>query len=157
MRRYTFLTLATIATLAACARRDAPESEADSAIAAATEPQPVAKNPHVRAFDLGLAVDSITGRITGGVVSSYHPGDVIHVSIRTEFVPEGASLGVRLMRGKTTVDSNGMKSGAPNAEGLATVATHFAPPAKGWPLGAYRLEAFLDGISQGLTEFEVVK
>lgn len=157
MRRYTFLTLATIATLAACARRDAPEDEADSAIAAATASQPVAKNPHVRAFELGLAVDSTTSRIMGGVVATYRTSDVIHVSIRTEFVPEGASLGARLMRGATTVDSNGMKSGTPNAEGLATVATHFTAPAKGWALGGYRLEVFLDGVSQGLTDFEVVK
>jgi hypothetical protein len=157
MRNHNLLALAALASLAACVRQDAPEGAADSAIAAATETQSVARNPHVRAFELGLAVDSATSRITGGVKTSFHPDDTIFVSVRTEFVPEGASLGLRLVRGKTTVDSIGMKSATPNAEELATVAAHFAPPARGWSLGGYRLEVFLDGASQGLTDFEVVK
>lgn len=157
MRRQTVLTLAAIATLTACARRDAPEGAADSAIAAATDAQPVARNPHVRAFELGHALDTVTKRISGGVATGFQAGDTMFISIRTEFVPEGASLGVRLIRGKTTVDSIGLKSGAPDAAGLAVVATHFVPRSKVWALGSYRLEVFLDGVSQGLTELEVAK
>jgi hypothetical protein len=157
MRRQTVLTLAAIAALTACARRDAPEGAADSAIAAATVAPPVAKNAHVRAFELGRAIDSTTKRIMGGVTANYQPGDTIFVSIRTEFVPEGTSLGVRLMRGNTTLDSIGLKSGTPNAENLAVVATRLAPRNKMWALGSYRLEVFLDGVSQGLTDFEVTK
>lgn len=148
--------LIALGALAACASHDAPEGAADSVIAAATAAPPVAKNPHVKAFEIGRAVDS-TNRITGGVLSNYHGSDTIFVSIRTEYVKEGADLGVRVLRGKGTVDSTGMKSGAPNAEGLAVVSTRFLPPAKGWPVGAYRAEVFLDGVSQGLVDFEVIK
>jgi hypothetical protein len=157
MRRQTLLTLAAIAALTACARRDAPENAADSAIAAATAAQPVAKTPHVRAIELGRAVDSVTNRITGGVAASYQPGDTIFVSLRTEFVTEGAKLSVRLLRGKTMVDSIDVKSGAPNAEGLAVVATHFMAGKKGWTSGSYHVEVLLDGVSQGLSDFEVRK
>jgi len=157
MRRQTLLTLATITALTACARRDAPEGAADSAIAAATAAQPVARTPHVRAIELGRAVDSVTNRITGGVAASYQTGDTIHVSLRTEFVPEGTSLTVRVLRGKTTVDSIDLKSGAPNAEGLAVVATRFMARNKGWAPGSYRLEVLLDGASQGLADFEIRK
>lgn len=157
MRRQTLLTLAAVASLTACVRRDAPEDAADSAIAAATSAAPVTKTPHVRAIELGRAVDSATNRITGGVVSSYEATDTIYVSLRTEFVPEGTSLSVRLMRGKTTVDSIGLKSGSPNAEGLAVIATHFTARTRGWTPGSYHLEVLLDGVSQGLTDFEVRK
>ena len=155
MQRPLALVIA-LGTLAACGNHDAPEHAADSAIAAATAPAPVAKNPHVKAFDLGHALDS-TSRITGGVSTSFHTGDTIFVSVRTEFVPEGANVGIRLLRGKTTADSTGLKSGAPTAEGLAIIATRFLAPAKGWPMGAYRVEIFLDGVSQGLSDFEVIK
>jgi hypothetical protein len=157
MRRQTLLTLAVVATLAACARRDAPANAADSAIAAATAAQPVAKTPHVRAIELGRAVDSVTNRITGGVASSYQAGDTIYVSLWTEFVPEGTGLSIRMLRGKTMVDSIDLKSGAPNAEGLAAVATRFIARTKGWTPGSYRLEVLLDGVSQGLSDFEVRK
>ncbi len=157
MRCQTLLTIATITALAACARRDAPDTAADSAIAAATSAQPTAKTPHVRAIELGRAVDTVTNRITGGVVSSYQASDTIYVSLRTEYAPEGTSLNVRLMHGKTTVDSVDLKSGTPNAEGLAVVATHFTARTKGWATGSYRLEVLLNGVSQGLSDFEVRK
>lgn len=157
MRRQTLLTVAAIAALAACARRNAPDTAADSAIAAATVAPPVSKTPHVRAIELGRALDSVTSRIAGGVASSYQAGDTIYVSLRTEFVAEGTTLAVRLLRGKTTVDSIDLKSGSPNAEGLAVVATHFTASNKGWTPGSYRLEVLLNGVSQGLTDFEIHK
>jgi hypothetical protein len=156
MKHQPLLALIALGTLAACGGHDAPQGAADSAIAAATAAPPVTKTPHVKAIDIGHATDS-TRRIMGGVSSSYHQGDTIFVSVRTEFVAEGASIGVRILQGKTTVDSSGFKTVAPNAEGLATMATQFAAPKKGWALGAHRLEVFLDGVSQGLSDFEVIK
>ena len=157
MRRQTVLMLAALAALTACARHDAPEGAADSAIAAATTAPPVAKNPHVRAFEIGRAIDTTTKLILGGVATTYQPGDTIFVSIRTEFVPVGSDLGVRLMRGTTTLDSIGLKSGTPDANNLAVISTRLAPRNKLWAPGSYRLEVFLGGVSQGIKDFEVKK
>jgi hypothetical protein len=145
-----------LGALTACGSHDAPEKAADSAIAAATAVKPVEKTPHVRAIDLGRAIDS-TQRITGGVLTSFHPGDTIFVSVRTEFVKEGAGVDLRLTRGKTRADSTSVKLGAPNAEGLAVVSARFMAPGKGWPVGTYSLEVLLDGVSQGVSSFEVIK
>ncbi len=158
MKPQQLLAALAFGSLVACGSHDAPQGPSDSAIAAATAATsaPVAKNAHVAAMDLGHAVD-VNQRITGGVASSFHQEDSIFVSLRTAFVDEGAALGARLIRGKTTADSIGMKSTAPSAEGQAYVSGMFAPPAKGWAVGSYQLEVFLEGVSQGLIAFEVVK
>jgi hypothetical protein len=158
MKQHQLLALIALGALAACGGHDAPEADADKAIAAATSTAaaPTVKVPHVKAMDVGHALDS-TQRISGGVSTSFHQGDTIFVSVRTDFVPEGANIGIRLLQGKSTADSAGVKSPAPNAEGAAVLSATFAAPKKGWALGAYRLEVFLDGVSQGLSDFEVLK
>lgn len=158
MKPHHLLAAIAFGSLVACGSHDAPEGASDSAIAAATAASstPAAKNSHVAAMDLGHAVD-VNQRITGGVASSFHVTDTIFVSLRTAFATEGAALGARLLRDKTTADSIGLKSTAPNAEGQAYVSASFAPPAKGWTPGTYQLEVFLEGASQGLIAFEVIK
>lgn len=148
--------LLAVGAVVACARHDAPEGAADSAIAAATTQVPVTKTPHVRGIDIGRSADS-GNRIVGGVASTFQAMDTITIAVRTEYVAEGADIAIRLRRGTATVDSTAIKSGAPTAEGLAAASTRLAPPKKGWALGKYQIEVLLDGVSQGLQDLEIVK
>ena len=144
--------LAALALLTACDRKDAKDLAADSLM---TSVAAIPKTGHVMAFDLGRALDQ-SGRIYGGVSSRFSPSDTLFLSVRTQYVMAGAPVAARILQGRRTVDSANAPAAAADSTGIAFLRFHFAQT-KGWAPGKYQVEVFLDGKSQGLKDFEVVR
>lgn len=140
---------AALLLLAAACVGDAPAPDETAEAVEEVAAAPV--EPRIMAIDIGIAVDT-SGQIMGAGVESFPAADTLHVAVRTQAAAAGASLGIRLMRGTTTIDSTGATVGTPDAAGIARTTVSF-PKAATVPAGSYKVEAFLDGVSGGIREF----
>ena len=148
--RSTAVTAFALAALSACGKKDADAGLNDTIPDAAAAPAPPAV-PRVSSMQLGRAVDS-TRNITGGVVGTFGTRDTIYLAVRTDNVAANGNVAARWMTaaGKT-IDST-----AQQIAGSGTVTTEFhIMNAKEWPAGMYRVEVFLDNVSQGIKDFEI--
>ena len=151
MLRPASSTVALLVILAACGK-DANQKAMDSAAKAAAAPPPVA-TPRVMGFDFGHAADSM-GRVSGGAINRFAPADTIVVSARTQMVTSG-NVSARLMMNGKTVDSIGAPAASPDTAGMAYTTLRFVPGAKPRAAGAYTIEIFLGGQSQGMKEITI--
>ncbi len=140
-------------TLTACSKKDADDTSADTTPGAGAEVQAPAV-PRVTAMELGRAVDS-TRNIMGGVTGNFGRNDTIYLAVRTENTASGAMVTARWMtEAGATVDSTTQAVAASVADGWSMTEFHIMRP-QPWPTGKYRVEVYLDGVSQGIKEFEI--
>ena len=139
-------------TLTACSKKDA-DTAADTTAGAGAEMQAPAV-PRVTSMELGRAVDS-TRNIMGGVTGNFGRNDTIYLAVRTENTASGAMVTARWMtESGTTVDSTSQAVAASVADGWSMTEFHIMR-AQPWPAGKYRVEVYLDGVSQGIKDFEI--
>lgn len=140
-------------TLSACSKKDADDTVADTTPGAGTELQAPAV-PRVTSMELGRAVDS-TRNIMGGVTDDFGPNDTIYLAVRTENTAAGAMVTARWQtESGTTVDSTSQAVAPAVADGWSVTEFHIMRP-QPWPTGKYRVEVYLDGVSQGIKDFEI--
>ena len=140
-----------LATLAACGTKDADAALNDSIPGTAAQVPAPPATPRVSSMQLGRAIDS-TRNITGGVVANFGTRDTIYLSVRTDNVAANANVAARWMtQAGKTIDST-----AQAIAGSGSVVTEFhLTNGKAWPVGTYRVEVFLDNVSQGIKDFEI--
>jgi len=129
----------------ACGDRSGGEPAADDSVTAIAPAIP--RIPRVMAIDVGYAADSL-GRIVGGTYESTQIADTLHVSVRTQFAPEGLPVDVQLRQGDRIIESVRGHTPAPDAEDIGRVTLTLPAGATMTP-GNYQVEVLLDGISQG--------
>jgi hypothetical protein len=151
MNRTSLIPLALLALTIACGDQSGePDMAGDSATAVAPE---IPRNPRVVAIDVGLAADSLN-RIIGGTYETIQAADTVYVGVRTQYVPAGTPIVVRLMQGDRNIEAVDAVSGAPDAEGEARVLVRL-PAGATLSVGAYQVEVLLDGVSQGIRPLSV--
>jgi hypothetical protein len=151
MKRISLVPLALLALTIACSDQGGDSDTAnDSATAVAPE---IPRNPRVIAIDVGLAADSLD-RIIGGTYETIQAPDTVFVSVRTQYVPAGVPIVVRLMQDDRTIESADVTSGTPDADGVAR-ALATLPAGASLAVGAYQVEVLLDGVSQGIRALSV--
>lgn len=151
MKRSSLVPLVLLALTVACGdQRGESDTNPDSATAIAPE---IPRNPRVIAIDVGLAADSLD-RIIGGTYESIQGPDTVFVSVRTQYVPAGSPLTVRLMQGERAIESVDLSTGTPDADGVAR-ALATLPAGATLALGSYQVEVLLDGVSQGVRSLTV--
>jgi hypothetical protein len=150
-RRTLLITTLTVATVAGCSNKDADDGAPDSVTIVTPD---ISATARVAAMELGRAVDSMKN-IIGGVTSSFGANDTLYLSVRSENTAPGSTVSVRWMTAAgETIDSTVQQIAAGAASAAATTEFHLKK-ATAWPEGKYHAEVFLNGVSQGIKEFEV--
>ncbi len=145
------LVLVGIATLTACSKKDADPAPEETTVVAAPAPPAV---PRMVSMDLGRAVDS-TRRIVGGVTTMFGTRDTIYLSVQTENTAAGAEVSARWSTATGQRVDSTAQAVANGAAAAAAVTEFHLIKAAPWPVGAYRVEVFLDGTSQGIKAFSI--
>ena len=145
------LVLVGMATLAACSKKDADPATDETTVVAAPAPPAV---PRMASMDLGHAVDS-TRHIVGGVTSLFGTRDTIYLSVQTENTAAGAQVSARWSTATGQRVDSTAKAVDNGAAAAAAVTEFHLIKAPAWPVGAYRVEVFLDGTSQGIKDFSI--
>ncbi len=150
-RRTLLVATLTVATAAGCSKKDADDGAPDTVTIVTPDLSATAR---VAAMEFGRAVDSLKN-IIGGVTSSFGANDTLYLSVRSENTAPGSTVSVRWMNpAGETIDSTAQQIAAGAAAAAASTEFHLQK-ATPWPEGKYRAEVFLDGVSQGIKEFEV--
>lgn len=140
-----------LATLAACAKKDADPTPAETTVVAAPAPPAV---PRMASMELGRAVDS-TRHIMGGVTTQFGTRDTIYLSVGTENTGAGATVTARWSTAAGKLVDSTAQAVANGVSSAAAVTEFHLMKATAWPAGDYRVEVFLDGMSQGIKEFSI--
>jgi hypothetical protein len=112
-------------------------------------PAPVAL--HVTGLELGRSIDA--ERKISAASTTFGTHDTIYVSVATEGTASSATLAAKWTFGAEGQLVNEMSQPiAPT--GPANTEFHIARP-KAWPVGSYKVEVSLDGVSAGVKDFEV--
>ncbi len=153
LRRTLLIATLTIGAATGCSKGDAPDDGAPDTTLVVTTPD-IPATARVAAMELGRAVDSLKN-IVGGVTSTFGVNDTLYLSVRSENTAPGSTIAVRWMtEAGQTIDSTAQQIAAGAAAASATTEFHLKK-ATAWPEGKYRAEVFLDGVSQGIKEFDV--
>ncbi len=151
VRRTLLIATLTVGTVVGCSKKDADDGAPDTVTIVTPD---ISATARVAAMELGRAVDSLKN-IVGGVTSSFGANDTLYISVRSENTAPGSTVAVRWMNeAGETIDSTAQQIAAGAAAVAATTEFHLKK-ATAWPEGKYRAEVFLDGVSQGIKEFEV--
>ena len=146
--RRALLPFLAVAVSIACSKA-APPEPSPSPYALPTMAAPSFK---VMNIEVGRAVGA--DKRISAETDSFKPKDTIYVSVETE----GTSPGARLAAHWTYQDGQVVKddetSIAPS--GRAATEFHISKPG-GWPVGDYKVEVMLDGVSAGTKSFKVSK
>ena len=150
MPRITPLALAALAMLAtsACKKKEA----APPPVVEAPAPPPPA--PSVSGLEVGRHIGA--NRRVSDSTSTFAPRDTFYLAVMTENTAPGASLTAKWsFQTGQKVDSTVQAIAAPSAgEPVSVTEFHLVKP-KGWPVGKYTVEVWLDGMSKGTKEFVV--
>ena len=137
--------------LTACGKKEAPPPPPEPTAVPAPTATPVPFK--VVSVDLGNAVGD--DKKVKEAKAEFEPKDTIYASIATEGAAEKAELKAVWTYGpKNQPVTEGMDTIKPT--GPAVTELHIANP-KGWPLGKYKVEIFVNGTSTMTKEFEVKK
>ncbi len=152
MFRIRTLAIATLALVAvsACKKKDAVPA-ADTSVAMTPPPPPA---PSVSALELGRHL-SANKRVTD-TTSTFAPRDTFYLAVMTENTAPGASLTAKwtFQTGQLVDSTTQAVAAADAASPVSVTEFHVAKP-KGWPVGTYKVEVWLDGMSTGTREFAV--
>lgn len=140
-----------LATLTACAKKDADPAPAETTVVAPPAPPAV---PRMASMELGRAVDS-TRHIMGGVTTLFGTRDTIYLSVRTENTGTGAQVSARWSTTAGRLVDSTAQAIANGAAAASAVTEFHVMKATAWPVGDYRVEVFLDGTSQGIKEYSI--
>ncbi|MGQ0650328.1 MAG: hypothetical protein ACT4P7_22535 [Gemmatimonadaceae bacterium] len=154
MRTPLPVALAALALVAAtaCAKQDA--DMVDTTPAAAPAPPPT---PSISVIEVGRSIGANRRVLT--IDSVFATRDTIYLSVVTENAPASANLMTKWTFVPTgqLVDSTAQTVAMADAGSSTSVTEFHISKPSGWPTGRYRVEIFLDGVSQGTREFEVKK
>lgn len=153
LRRTLLITTLAVATAAGCSKKDAADDGAPDSTLVIAAPQ-VPTTPRVAAMELGRAVDSMNN-ILGGVTTNFGVNDTLYLSVRSENTAPGSTVAVRWMTAAGRMIDSTAQQIAAGAGAVASATEFHLSKATAWPEGKYHVEVFLDGVSQGIKEFEV--
>ena len=135
------LALLAVAVLQACSREAPPAF-----------PPPTATGTSLTVSDISVGRGVNPDRTIADKTDTFRPQDTFYVSVRTEGSSSGASLKARWIYDNGQPVSESTESIAPT--GTAVTELHAVKP-DGWPVGNYKVEVLLDGVSAGTHEFKV--
>ncbi len=137
-----FTILLGVVAAVACTRRDETSTATQS-------PSPATSAPRVADIAVGRTMNP--DKTVADKTDNFIPTDTIHVSVKTEGAAQGARLQTRwYYNDKVVEESSEMIS----PTGPAVTEFHLSKP-DGWPVGNYKIEVLLNGVSAGSKSFEV--
>ncbi|MBL8961610.1 MAG: hypothetical protein JNJ98_17245 [Gemmatimonadetes bacterium] len=153
--RYSSLAVAALAVLAvACKKKDAAPAAATPPAAAAAAPAPATPMAAVTAVEIGRHLGE--DKRVSDTTSVFAPKDTLYLAVATENTAPGATLLAKwTFQTGQTLDSTSQAVAAPGPGALGTVSEFHLVKPSGWPVGKYKVEVWLDGVSKGVKEFEV--
>jgi len=143
------LAAATLMTLGACAKKEAPKP-AETPAATPAPPPPLA----VGTIDLGKAI-ATDGRVTTPM-TSFAVRDTIYASVGTTGAGSDATIAAKWTFVKADGKEIPVNETSQTISPTGPVATEFhITKGSAWPKGKYKVEIVLNGVSAGVKEFEI--
>ncbi|MCC6930565.1 MAG: hypothetical protein IT359_16375 [Gemmatimonadaceae bacterium] len=151
MRSHTALALSLFVVVAgtACKKKE-PALPIDTTPVAAPAPPPAT----VSTIELGKKLGP-NKRVTD-TTSVFGRRDTFYLAVVTENTAPSATLVAKWsFQTGQTVDSTSQAVAAPDSANTVSVTEFHVAKPSGWPVGKYKVEVWLDGVSKGSRDFEV--
>ncbi len=146
------VTALALLTLAACGKKDQPAA-ADTPIAVAPAPAPAAA---ISTIETGKHIGP-NKRVTEAT-SEFGPKDTLYLSVVTENSTPTTMLTAKWsFQTGQMVDSTSQAVALTDATNTTAVTEFHLVKPTGWPVGKYKVELWLDGVSAGTRDIEVKK
>lgn len=104
-----------------------------------------------RVSDIAVGRSINPDKTVADKTDNFLPTDTIYVSVKTEGAAQGARLQTRWSYQDKVVEES---SETISPIGPAVTEFHLSKP-DGWPVGSYKIEVLLNGVSAGAKSFEV--
>lgn len=141
LSRFATILLGVTAAIA-CSRTETTRTETST---------PASPAGGARVSDIAVGRSINPDKTVAEKVEVFLPTDTIYVSVKTEGAAQGARLQTRWSYQDKVVEES---SETISPTGPAVTEFHLSKP-DGWPVGSYKIEVLLNGVSAGSKSFEV--